>query len=226
MQTLFDLFCCVVIKSMNMEEKNMFNHKAKTWDDNPARKQLVDEVWNVISNYVDFDRVGRALDYGCGTGLMGYKAINDVDVMTFCDTSDGMLEQVKQKKEFYGVENVEILKSNFLTDALPEVPYDLIMSMLVLHHVEKLDEIIARFNKALNKGGYFCWIDLETEDGSFHGSNDGVAHLGFSKDESENFLHKNGFEIVYHSNHFYMEKAVENGTKKFPVFLIIGQKKR
>jgi predicted TPR repeat methyltransferase len=208
-----------------MEGKNIFDHKAKTWDDNPVRKQLVDKVWNVMTSQVDFSKVSRALDYGCGTGLMGYKAIEDVDVMTFCDTSDGMLEQVKQKKEFYGVENAEILKANFLTDSLPEEPYDLVISMLVLHHVDRLDEIIANFNKALNRGGYFCWIDLEIEDGTFHGNNDGVAHLGFNKDESENFLQKNGFEIVYHSNHFYMEKAVGDEMKRFPVFLLIGQKR-
>ncbi|HKK82359.1 MAG TPA: class I SAM-dependent methyltransferase [Prolixibacteraceae bacterium] len=207
-----------------MDEKNVFDIKAKTWDDNPVRMKLVSEVWDEIVRHVDFAKVSRALDYGCGTGLLGFKAIKDVDVMTFCDTSDGMLEQVKQKKAFYGTENATVLKADFIKDALPEESIDLIMSMLVLHHVHELNEIIARFAEALNTGGYFCWIDLESEDGSFHGNNDGVAHLGFSRSGTEKLLQDNGFEIVYHSNRFYMEKTTGDNTKRFPVFLLIGKK--
>ncbi len=207
-----------------MKEKNVFDIKAKTWDENPSRMALVESIWQAIRGIIDFNFVARALDYGCGTGLLGYKAIESVDAMTFCDTSEGMLEQVRQKKEYYGVDNATTLKADFTKDALPKKTFDLIMSMLVLHHVHDLDRIIARFNDMLNPGGYFCWIDLESEDGSFHGDNGGVAHFGFNREETENLLVQNGFEVTYYNNHFYMERSHEDGNKKYPVFLLIGKK--
>ena len=156
--------------------------------------------------------------------MLGYKAVPDTESVVFCDTSDGMLDQVKQKIAYYHTQNATVLNADFTSGELPNKTFDLIMSMLVLHHVPNLGELVANFNKLLNPGGYFCWIDLEPEDGSFHGDTVSVAHLGFKREDTEALLVNNNFELVYYSDQFYMEKMSGGEDKKFKVFLLVGRK--
>lgn len=207
-----------------MQKDNIFDQKAKTWDDNPERIKLVEKVWETISANIDFNKIHHAIDYGSGTGLLGFKAINHVESMTFCDTSDGMLDQVNNKIKYYGHLNAKTLKADFSNGQLPSKKFELIMTMLVLHHVHKLAKILANFNKLLQPGGYISIIDLENEDGSFHSDNTGVAHFGFHKQEIINLIEKNGFKVDYYSNHLNMNKKHPEGNKKFQLFALIARK--
>ena len=203
---------------------NSFDEKAATWDENPRRIKLVEKVWNVLQNEIDFDQVRTVLDYGCGTGLLGYKMVNEVDHIYFCDTSIPMLEQVKLKKEFYKHDNVQILNADFTVE-IPEIkPVDLIVSMLVLHHVKDIDKLIKSFTPVLNANGMFCWVDLDKEDGSFHDDNTGIHHFGFSKDELRNYLEKNGFEIEFYNKQLFVAKDRDGDIQKYPLFVLMAKK--
>ena len=150
---------------------NSFDEKAAVWDENPRRIELVEKVWILIKDQINFQNIEKVLDYGCGTGLLGYKIVDQVGFITFCDTSAGMLKQVKKKQEYFDYRNVEILQSDFTADKLPAQKYDLILSMMALHHVTNIPLLLKNFNELLNTGGLFCWIDIDKEDGSFHDDN-------------------------------------------------------
>ena len=203
---------------------NSFDDKAATWDENPGRIALVEKVWEVIKKQIPLGTIQKVLDYGCGTGLLGYKTINNVDLVTFCDTSKGMLEQVERKKEYYNYNNVEILQSDFTSDKIPQKKYDLILSMLVLHHVENIPLLLEKFKEILTKGGLFCWIDLDQEDGSFHTDSTDIPHLGFSKSEIESYFDAAGFQSTFYSTELFLQRERENGLRNYPLFIVIAEK--
>lgn len=207
-----------------MQKGNSFDEKAVSWDDNPNRIKLVEQVWEHIKSSVDFSTINKVLDYGSGTGLLGYKAIKLAKEVSFCDNSAGMLEQVRKKSDFYGYQNVKIIHSDFMVDELPDQRYDLILSMLVLHHVENIDLLLSKFHKLLNPGGMFYWIDLDKEDGTFHSNNTGIAHFGFSKEQVKKDLLNNGFSIVSYSNTITIPKETVKGERNFPIFVAVGIK--
>jgi len=202
--------------------ENSFDVRASTWDENPRRIKMVENVSAIIVREIPIGKNDRIIDYGFGTGLLGYKLIDHVEAVTFCDTSEGMLEQVRQKQAFSGYRNVTILNADLLHQTIAR-RFDLIFSMLVLHHVEKLGDLIVRFANQLNSGGVFCWIDLDKEDGSFHGDNT-IPHLGFAKDDAEGILKKAGFEPFFYTNELFIEKEVEGVIKQFPIFILAARK--
>ena len=207
-----------------MTSVKTFDKKATTWDQNPERNKLVENTAKIISRTIEIAPDFNLLDYGSGTGLLGFQFIDKAQSVTFCDTSEGMLEQVKKKRDAHRYENVNILKTDFLSDDLPQQRFDVIASMLVLHHINNLDVLLSKFNQALHAGGYFCWIDMDEEDGSFHSNNEGIAHFGFSRKIVEKLLHENGFAIHTFDSSLKYRKETKKGEYHFPIFVAIAQK--
>ncbi len=203
---------------------NSFDERAATWDENPRRIKMVEQVSELLFKKIDFKKTDRAIDYGCGTGLLGYKFVDHVKEVLFCDTSEKMLEQVQLKKAYYGYSNVQTLMADFTTSALPEGKVNLIFSMLVLHHVKEIEELTKNFAKLLEPEGYFCWIDLDQEDGSFHAYDETIPHLGFSREKIEEVLSPN-FEIAYYTNELRIMKENEGTFREYPLFVVIGKNK-
>jgi len=52
---------------------------------------------------------------------------------------------------------------------------------MTLHHVPDPAALIVQLSGALLPGGTLAVADLDAEDGSFHGDNTGVLHLGFDR---------------------------------------------
>jgi len=69
-----------------------------------------------------------------------------------------------------------------------------------------------------------CIADVVAEDGSFHPKEQNFnGHFGFNRETLENLLKKCGFEILYYSIPYTIEKKTT--LKKYPIFLLIAQKK-
>jgi len=202
--------------------ENSFDTRAATWDENPRRIILVKNVTDVIFKQINFNKTHKILDYGCGTGLLGYQLPEKVGHVTFCDTSEGMLEQVIKKKALFGYQNVSVVNADLLKDNISET-FDFIFSMLVLHHVEDIKGLLLKFYEHLKKDGIFCWIDLEKEDGSFHGD-DSIPHFGFEKGDMEKWLKEAGFETTFYTNELTIQKEVETELRDFPLFVLIAKK--
>jgi hypothetical protein len=66
---------------------------------------------------------------------------------------------------------------------------------MALHHITDLEPVLARFAALLAPGGHLCIVDLDQEDGSFHG--EGFAgHHGFRRPELADQLVAAGFGAV------------------------------
>jgi len=118
------------------------------------------------------------------------------------------------------------VKLDLTSDPLPSKQFDLVYTMMTLHHIPDTQLILTQFYELLNSGGYLCVADLDKEDGSFHGHDVEDVHKGLDRKELARLAEKLGFAKINFTTACKMEQEVnENGeTKLFPIFLMVAQK--
>ncbi len=198
-----------------------FDRKSAQWDQQNYRVERAQTVAASIRSKVPLSKTMNALDFGCGTGLLGFNLLDAVGQMTFGDTSQGMLDQVAKKMAERGGHALTLL----LGDQHPLPAYDLIVSLMVLHHIADIEDQLAVLSRSLVPGGSLCLCDLDKEDGSFH-QEEVVPHQGFERGQIESILRKNGLQIVDTSTVFVNRKTIGDRLREFPVFMVIGRKPR
>jgi tRNA (cmo5U34)-methyltransferase len=99
--------------------------------------------------------VRRVLDLGAGTGLMSAAVLarHPEAEVVLIDGSGEMLEQARERLPQRSSTTVVA----DLRDALPDGPFDAVVSALAIHHLEDADkrELFARVHQALRPGGVF-----------------------------------------------------------------------
>jgi len=210
---------------MSDPNNNRFDAAAKTWDENPARIQLADAVVAAIAAQVPLSAEMDAMDYGCGTGLVTLLLAPRVRTIVGADSSTGMLEVLGEKIEAGGIVNARALRLDLSTDPQPAARFDLIVSNMTLHHVERPLDLIHALRGLLRPGGYFCISDLDTEPGDFHQDLTGVRHFGFDRAEIVALFEQAGLADVSTVTAHSLRKPVEGqGLRDFSVFLATGHK--
>lgn len=199
-----------------------FDARAANWDDDPAKVVRAREVAEAIRAAVPLTPATRVLEYGCGTGLLGLSLAPHVGRVTLADSSDGMLEVLGRKLAGGAAANATALKLDLEREPLPPERYDLVCSLLTLHHVRDLDRVLPLLRAALSSGGTLCVADLDAEDGSFHGPGAGVHH-GFDRARLATRLRAAGFgEPAFRAVH-EIERTVDGATRRFGVFLAVAR---
>ena len=201
-----------------------FDERAKDWDSDPAKVERARVVGNAIRAVLPQKNRLTGLEVGCGTGLLSFALQADFASITLADTSAGMLTVLSEKIKVAGIENMHPLKIDLASDPLPDLPFDVIYSLMTMHHIPDTDFILEQFLRLLNPAGMLCIIDLEKEDGSFHGPNVTDVHKGFERDELKEKLERTGFSEVKFSNVFAVKKMVSGVETYFPLFLATAQK--
>jgi len=199
-----------------------FDARAATWDDDPTKVERAQAVADEIVARVPLTRAMRALEYGCGTGLLSFILRARLGDITLADVSDGMLAVAARKIADAGDASMRAVRLDYFVDPVPVRAFDIIYSLMTLHHIPDTAGIFERFRKALAEPGFLCIADLDTEDGSFHGAGfDG--HLGFDRGELAAKARRAGFAAVEFTTAHSMTKAVGNGHKAFPIFLMVAR---
>lgn len=202
-----------------------FDSKARLWDDNPVFRERGLKIAQAIRQAVPLHPQMRALDYGCGTGLLSFPLKDELGSILLADSSSGMLEVVKEKIAAQGVRNMTPLQLDLLSDPAPSEKFDLIVTAMTLHHVPDTDAILRIFHDLLQPGGYLCVADLDQEDGSFHGPEVDVHH-GFDQVDLGRRAAQAGFADIRFQPVFSIAKERESGTRDYPVFLMTAQRAR
>lgn len=207
------------------EIRKDFDREAAKWDTNPGRVKLAHDVAAAIIREVNLTKDMEVLDFGCGTGLLTLKLQPLVKTITGVDSSQGMLRVLQDKIEMQELNNIRTRFVDFEKDEHVEGTYNLIVSSMTLHHVPDTVALFKEWFALLRPGGQVCFADLDTEDGSFHGDNTGVFHLGFDREELTHLLHDAGFGDVRDTTATTMSKEVAGqGVREFPVFLITARR--
>jgi predicted TPR repeat methyltransferase len=202
-----------------------FDQAAAGWDQKQRRVELAAKIAAGISNALPLTKEMKALEYGCGTGLVGLALAPQLQTLTAVDTSSGMLEVLARKIAEDNISNVSPQRLDLLTEPLAE-KFDLIFCAMTLHHIREVDQLLARFCDMLNVWGYLAVADLQEEDGSFHDPDaEGIMHHGFDPAELATTLTGLGLEQVAVAEVHSIIKAGDSGEERsYPVFLLTGKK--
>lgn len=196
-----------------------FDDRAATWDDDPDKLARAQEVAAAIRSRVPLDPTTRVLEYGAGTGLLSQSLGSGVGPILLTDVSEGMLGVMRGKAQQGVIPNATVRKLDLLTDPAPDGEFDLVTSLLALHHVSDTAKVLRGLYDALAPGGHLAVSDLDAEDGSFHGEGVDVHH-GFPRDELTRQLTDAGFEDIAIENAAQIDK---NG-RAFSLFLATARK--
>ncbi|MDD2240254.1 MAG: methyltransferase domain-containing protein [Kiritimatiellae bacterium] len=199
---------------------NRFDPLASTWDDHPDRHHLTDDLIKALQRWAPLQSDWDVLDYGCGTGALTIRLAPLVRQVLAIDSSRGMLEVLATKAQSQGLTNIECLQTDFETAPPPHTRCHLIVSAMTLHHLATIDRVLHRFFQLLTPGGYLALADLDEEDGSFHGQQDGVHHHGFNRERLTEQLAAVGFHAIDIST---VTHRVKN-SRRYPVFLAKARK--
>jgi len=189
-----------------------FDERAHLWDKNARRRAVALAVAENIEECVDVKNK-VVIDFGCGTGLLGYHFASRASTLVGYDTSPKMIEEFNKKSDSSSI---------WATDDFASLPTaDLIVSSMTLHHIRDIEATLAKLRDLLTEGGTLCIADLISEDGSFHDrGNEGVYHFGFDPKELEGILRTLGMEIVCSKIVYTIKKH-----REFPLFLLCAKKR-
>jgi SAM-dependent methyltransferase len=116
------------------------------------------------------------------------------------------------------------LRLDLLADPLPEARFDVVCSLMTLHHIPDTEGILRKFHEVLAPGGWVALADLDAEDGSFHGADVTDVHLGFDRERLGRQLSEAGFLEPRIETVFRITRPVEGTPRVFPVFLALAQR--
>jgi len=202
---------------------NEFDEKAATWDDDPKKVERALKIAKTLQRYFKGKSFKKGLEYGSGTGLLGFQLADMIKEITLMDQSSEMIK-IAKKKQSPSFKKITALQYDLLTDPLPNEKYDFIVTLLTMHHIEDTETILRKFNTLLNDGGILAIIDLEKEDGSFH-DYDFDGHLGFEKKKLETQLKEAGLKPSdYFTIYTIRKESRQTDSKEYPLFISIAEK--
>ncbi|MBN2166526.1 MAG: class I SAM-dependent methyltransferase [Marinilabiliaceae bacterium] len=204
---------------------NLFDNRAKEWDNNPVHFKRSDAIAEAILNNIPLNNKMRALEYGAGTGILSNILKDKLKEIALMDNSGEMIKMIREKICHQKINNFIPIKFDLEHEDYHGNHFDFIFSQMVMHHVPNVPLIIKKLFNITNSKGYIAIADLYPEDGSFHRYSFN-GHLGFDPDELKEILYEIGYSNVSYNKCFELEKEIEPGILKiYPIFLITGQKK-
>lgn len=202
---------------------NQFDVRATTWDADPVKQVRALAVGKGIQSQVPLSANMHALEYGCGTGSLSFALLPELGHITLADSSRGMLAVLNEKIAANHISNMRAIKLDLVTDPLPQERYDLIYSLMTLHHIRDIEALLRSLHALLTSPGYLCVADLDAEDGSFHGQGF-EGHHGFDRRTLAAQAEAAGFRRVGFTTVFNMTKGEGSRRTEYPVFLMVAQK--
>ena len=196
-----------------------FDERARDWD-TPERRERADAVAAVIRESIGPVATMRAIDVGAGTGLLGLALADDVGEMVLAEPSEGMLAVVREKLAAGGARNVTAIRLDLTVDPPPLERFDLVVSLLVLHHIADTARALSAIRGLIRPGGRIALADLDAEDGSFHDPDaEGIHHRGFERAELIEMTRAAGFADV----EIRTASEIERDGRRYPVFLLLAR---
>lgn len=203
--------------------KDKFADKAANWDKNDPRLLMIKSFVTEIEQRSSLNPKSYLLDFGCGTGLVGLEFAERIARVTLVDNSPAMLEILRQKIKEKQIINANVIEGN-IDEVKKTATEDLIVSMMALHHVASIPNLLKKFHSLLNIDGKVIIGDLLTEDGSFHFP-ETVPHNGFEKTILTDQVIAAGFKIEHFGIFHTMNCEISTGEiKSFDLFLLVACK--
>lgn len=201
-----------------------FDNEAIEWD-TKYRINRAKKIAKEISSYLDGNKISRAMEFGCGTGLISFNLQDKFDEVLLIDLSKGMIEETKKKIEDKNVKNMKTLVKDVL-DIESENKYDVIYTSMVLHHILNLKDILDKLLKLLKPNGKLIIVELSKDDGTFHNlDEDFNGYNGFEIKELQDWVKEVGFININGRTFYHSKKQINDKYHDYSLFSICGSKK-
>ncbi|MBP1965702.1 class I SAM-dependent methyltransferase [Paenibacillus aceris] len=186
--------------------------------DTPERIQIGKVSSDAIREYLVGTDSKNAIDFGCGTGLVGMSLLSDFNSMLFLDTSQNMINQIQQKISDFNIQNVDTLCFDFEKDDLSDLHADYIFMAQVLLHIKDVEFVLSRLFDVLNEGGHLLIVDFNKNEKVVSD----IVHNGFDQEKLTDIMTKIGYRNI-------QSKTFYNGSKIFmghdaSMFILDSQK--
>ncbi len=202
---------------------NEFDKKAAGWDNDPMHWDRSVAITDQIKKLIPLKKTMIALEYGAGTGIASFLLKDFLKEITLMDSSSEMVRVMNEKIKSKKVKNLRPLNHDLESSDYTKGKFDLIFTLMVLHHVNDVERIIRKFCNLLNPNGYLAIADLYLEDGSFHGE-EFTVYKGFDVAILSKQIARQGFRDISHTKCFVIDKKISDTiTKQFDVFLLIAK---
>lgn len=186
--------------------------------DTPERIQIAKISSDAIQEYLVDTKTKNAIDFGCGTGLVGMNLLNNFSSILFLDTSQNMINQIKQKVSDLNIQNADTVCFDFEKQSLSDLNADYIFMVQVLLHISDAEIVLSRLYDVLNEGGHLLIVDFNKNEQIVSD----IVHNGFDQIELANIMTKIGYKNVQ-SKTFYTGSKIFMGQDA-SMFILDSQK--
>jgi ubiquinone/menaquinone biosynthesis C-methylase UbiE len=186
--------------------------------DTPERIQIAKISSDAIREYLVDTKSKNAIDFGCGTGLVGMNLLNSFSSILFLDTSQNMINQIKRKVSDLDIQNADTVCFDFEKESLSDLHADYIFMVQVLLHISDVELVLSRLYDVLNEGGHLLIVDFNKNEQIVSD----IVHNGFDQIELANILTKIGYKDIQ-SKTFYTGSKIFMGQDA-SMFILDSQK--
>ena len=195
-----------------------FKAKAAQWD-SPDKIIMTKKFLSEMLFNVNPLPSWKALEIGAGTGLVGLNVEPLVAKVVMVDTSESMLEVLKQK--LIEDSNVEILHGEVFDYKQQDI--DFVFSAMAFHHLTDVEKTIKHLATITKPGAWVVVGDLVTEDGSFH-SFEPIPYSGFDTDILSKQFVKAGFDVKSVKIYNTITRITDEKSTNYEQFMLIAKR--
>lgn len=186
--------------------------------DTSERIQIAKVSSDAIREYLVDAKSKKAIDFGCGTGLVGMNLLNDFNSMLFLDTSQNMINQIKQKISDLNIQNVDTLCFDFEKEGQSDLHADYIFMTQVLLHINDAPLVLSRLYDVLNIEGHLLIVDFNKNEEIVSD----MVHNGFDQVKLTDIMTKIGYRDIQSKTFYTGSKIFMNHDAS--LFILDSQK--
>lgn len=186
-----------------MGNTDKFDRIANSYD-TPERIHIAKVASEAIKAYLGDTKSKNAIDFGCGTGLVGMNLLSEFKTMLFLDTSENMLQIIKEKISAADARNASTLCFDFETSSPSNLSADYIVMAQVLLHIQDYAALLTKLYDVLDDEGHLLIVDFNKNDKVVSE----LVHNGFDQEQLGELMRKIGFRDI-------RSKTIYNGSKIF-----------
>ncbi|WBL15653.1 class I SAM-dependent methyltransferase [Sutcliffiella sp. NC1] len=173
--------------------------------DTPERIEIANVCSDAIRNHLVDAKSKSAIDFGCGTGLVGMSLLNEFHSVLFLDSSQNMINEIEQKIADFNIHNADTLCFDIEKERPTDLQADYIFMAQVLLHIPDVEFVLSRLFDVLNEGGHLLIVDFNKNEKVVSD----IVHYGFNLEELADKMTKIGyrdiqFKTFYTGNNLFM----------------------
>ncbi|WP_107943654.1 class I SAM-dependent methyltransferase [Metasolibacillus fluoroglycofenilyticus] len=170
--------------------------------DTSERTEIAKLAANAIRERLVNATTKDAIDFGCGTGLVGMYLLNDFQSVLFLDASQNMVKQIQQKITEFDIQNASTLCVDIENESTKNLQVDCIFMAQVLLHIENTEFVLSKLYEMLKADGHLFIVDFD-KNGNIASD---MVHNGFEQKRLAELLAKIGYNNIQSKTFYYGEK--------------------